>query len=129
MNLTALGSAHHILQHGLTYVLLRTGAVELSNGDSSAGAITSNTAAGYGWGTGGNNQVSRGPVTSDANLSAAASASGYPGLKLLDIANLEFDITPTVTGPLAFRYVFGSEEYPKYAPTAGKSSRAPPSHF
>jgi hypothetical protein len=100
--------------------LPKTGAVVLSNGDARIGTYINNTQPGFGWGTGGNNLVSRGPVTSDTHLSAAATASGYAGLKLLDIAILEFDITPTISGPLAFKYVFGSEEYPKYAPTASK---------
>jgi hypothetical protein len=28
-------------------------------------------------------------------------------------------MTPTNSGPISFQYVFGSEEYPKYAPSAG----------
>lgn len=41
-------------------------------------------------------------------------------MKLYDTAILEFDFTTTISGPIGFQYVFGSEEYPEYAPPPSK---------
>jgi hypothetical protein len=47
---------------------------------------------------------------------ANASSSSLAGQRLVDPVALEFDLTPAVSGPLVFSYVFGSDEYPEYAP-------------
>lgn len=47
---------------------------------------------------------------SDTDLDAAK-AIVQPSESLYDIAKLEFDVTPTQSGSLAWQFVFGSEEY------------------
>lgn len=89
----------------------------LSNGDARIATTTSNTAA--------QKTLAQGTVSSDPDLQALSTAAGY-SQALKDEVLLTFDITPTVSGPLAFQYVWGSEEYPDFAPSPGEWSL--PSH-
>jgi hypothetical protein len=57
----------------------------------------------------------------DADLAALSLAMGY-NQDLFDINVLSFDITPAVSGPITFSYVFASEEYQEYSPQNGKST-------
>jgi hypothetical protein len=91
------------------------GAVVLSNGDARIGAITSNTAAAR-------TQAQGTGESSDPDLQELSAAAGY-SQTLFDEVLLTFDITPTISGPLAFQYVFGSEEYPDFAPSPGEACR------
>jgi hypothetical protein len=54
--------------------------------------------------------LQQGTSSSDPDLAAVSAASGAAAQNLFDEVLLSFDITPTVSGPLAFQYVFGSEE-------------------
>uniref|UniRef100_A0A383W8B1 Peptidase M11 gametolysin domain-containing protein n=1 Tax=Tetradesmus obliquus TaxID=3088 RepID=A0A383W8B1_TETOB len=85
------------------------GAVVLSNGDARIGAITSNTALQR-------TQAQGTGIGSDPDLQALSTAAGY-SQALYDEVLLQFDVTPTASGNLAFQYVFGSEEYPDFAPS------------
>jgi hypothetical protein len=58
-------------------------------------------------------------VSTDPDLVTLSEAAGYVQ-ELKDAVLLSFDVTPTVSGPLAFQYVFGSEEYPVFAPSPGE---------
>lgn len=60
-------------------------------------------------------------VSTDPDLVGLSAAAGYDQ-ELKDAVLLSFDITPTVSGPLAFQYVFGSEEYPFFAPSPGEGT-------
>jgi hypothetical protein len=60
-------------------------------------------------------------ISTDEDLVALSEAAGYHQ-ELKDAVLLSFDITPTVSGPLAFQYVFGSEEYPMFAPSPGEGA-------
>jgi hypothetical protein len=53
-------------------------------------------------------------ATGTANSTSSGGGS-LAGQTLLDVVALEFDLTPAVSGPLVFSYVFGSEEYPEFA--------------
>jgi hypothetical protein len=82
----------------------------LSTGFGRLGANPNNTYSGYPTG-GMQSQPANTGMTDDTHLRAAAVATG-PGTplatqQLVDISILEFDITPTISGPLIFRYVFG----------------------
>lgn len=88
----------------------------LSNGDASIGAATSNK---YDQKT-----TDQGTLSSDPDLQALSAAAGY-SQALYDQVLLTFDITPAASGPLAFQYIFGSEEYPDSAPSPGERARAP----
>jgi hypothetical protein len=85
----------------------------LSNGNARIGAITSNTSPTRTQAQG------TGPAT-DPDLQALSTAAGYGSQALFDQVLLTFDITPTASGNLAFQYVFGSEEYPDFAPSPGE---------
>ncbi|KAF6250697.1 hypothetical protein COO60DRAFT_1629462 [Scenedesmus sp. NREL 46B-D3] len=87
----------------------KAGAVVLSNGNARIGAITSNTALQK-------TQAQGTGASSDPDMQALSTAAGY-SQALYDQVLLMFDVTPTVSGPLAFQYVFGSEEYPDFAPS------------
>lgn len=83
----------------------------LSNGDARISTTTSNTAE--------QKTLNQGSgASSDADLADLSAAAGY-SQALYDAVLLTFDITPTVSGLLAFQYVFGSEEYPDFAPSPG----------
>lgn len=89
---------------------LTTGAVVLSTGFGRLGANANNTYSGYVTQAMGAQPANTG-MTDDTHLRAACQATG-PGTTLAtqllrDISILEFDITPTISGPLVFRYVFG----------------------
>jgi hypothetical protein len=94
------------------------GALVLSTGNATQGAVTSNSKAincstqQYG------DQTSQQPAI-NADLQATSDA-GY-SQKLFDQVTLQFDVTPTNSGPVSFQYVFGSEEYPYYAPSTSES--------
>ena len=92
----------------------------LSNGDARIGAYTNNTSEFFGWRDPDDAFASRSIVIADADVEAAKAAAGFPDIDLIDITILEFDITPTMSGPLGFAYVFGSEEYPTYSPRPGE---------
>lgn len=86
----------------------------LSNGNARSAARVTNSAtttAGTQWGI----------LIEDSDLRREANIT-YPGARLFDTIKLVFDITPTVSGPLQFQYVFGSEEYPDFAPGSGNST-------
>lgn len=85
----------------------------LSNGDARIGAITSNTALQR-------TQAQGTGIGSDPDLQALSTAAGY-SQALYDEVLLQFDVTPTASGNLAFQYVFGSEEYPDFAPSPGEA--------
>lgn len=53
----------------------------------------------------------------------------YPNKSLFDTVKLVFDITPSVSGPLYFQYVFGSEEYPNYAPGGAQAGAVQKASF
>jgi hypothetical protein len=72
--------------------------------------------------------MSHGTVSTDPDLAALSAATGY-SQTLHDEALLSFDLTPTVSGPLAFQYVFGSEEYPFFAPSPGRECVKGLEHF
>jgi hypothetical protein len=89
---------------------LTTGAVVLSTGFARLGANANNTYSGYPP-QGSNAPPAATGMTDDTHLRAACQATG-PGTtlatqQLFDISILEFDIRPTISGPLVFRYVFG----------------------
>jgi hypothetical protein len=90
------------------------GAVVLSNGNARIGAITSNTSPTR------TQSQGTGPAT-DPDLQALSTAAGYGSQTLFDQVLLTFDMTPTASGNLAFQYVFGSEEYPDFAPSLGEN--------
>lgn len=82
------------------------GAVVLSNGNGAIAASVTNSAAGL--------SVQQSAVKpNDADATATSAASGY-SQSLYDVNYLSFSITPSVSGPLTFSYVFGSEEYEQY---------------
>jgi len=85
----------------------------LSTGDAGIAATTSNTAA--------QKTLQQHPGVADViepDLQAQSTSAGY-SQSLHDQVTLQFDVTPTTSGPLAFQYIFGSEEYPDFAPSAG----------
>lgn len=85
----------------LTSNACSAGALVLSNGDANIGAITSNTAD--------TKTLKQGTAsTNDPDMVALSAAAGYTQ-SLNDAVFLTFDITPAVSGSLAFQYVFGSE--------------------
>eukprot|EP00877_Chromochloris_zofingiensis_P010772 jgi/Chrzof1/5949/Cz16g21190.t1 len=90
------------------------GALILSTGNASFGTTPSNT-------NGGNSKQNNATQSLDPDLTVISSQAGYPGMKLYDTAILEFDFTTTISGPIGFQYVFGSEEYPEYAPPPNTS--------
>eukprot|EP00878_Enallax_costatus_P023680 GHUV01025211.1.p1 GENE.GHUV01025211.1~~GHUV01025211.1.p1 ORF type:complete len:215 (+),score=46.66 GHUV01025211.1:533-1177(+) len=53
--------------------------------------------------------------SADPDLLALAKAA-YGSTSLYDSVSLTFDITAAASGAVFFQYVFGSEEYPQYAP-------------
>eukprot|EP00878_Enallax_costatus_P023564 GHUV01025065.1.p1 GENE.GHUV01025065.1~~GHUV01025065.1.p1 ORF type:complete len:423 (+),score=66.03 GHUV01025065.1:176-1444(+) len=87
-----------------------SGALVLSNGDARFGTLITNSANDKG--------AAQGSTSTDPDMQAASAAAGYQQ-SLLDQVLLTFDVTPSVSGNLAFQYVFGSEEYPEFAPSAG----------
>lgn len=82
--------------------LLSAGALVMSSGDVRIGATTSNTAS--------QKILQHGNILlgSDPDLQAVSAAAGY-SQNLYDQVLLTFDTTPTVSGPLAFQFVWGSE--------------------
>lgn len=95
------------------------GALVLSNGDARFGTLITNSANDKG--------AEQGTIGADTDMQAASFAAGY-NQSLLDQVLLTFDITPTVSGNLAFQYVFGSEEYPEFAPSEGKRAARTAQH-
>ncbi|MDX2135061.1 MAG: choice-of-anchor L domain-containing protein [Saprospiraceae bacterium] len=95
------GSAIGKFSNGLTNVGFESGMI-MATGDISV-AVGPNTTdnASAGFGTGG----------ADPDLSIIAKSSN-----LFDLANIEFDFTPTQT-PVTFEYVFASEEYCEFVGT------------
>eukprot|EP00877_Chromochloris_zofingiensis_P006711 jgi/Chrzof1/2293/Cz11g09330.t1 len=57
----------------------------------------------------------------DPELKGLATQMGYGTMVLKDTAILEFDFVPLVTGSFSFKYVFGSDEFPEYAPPTSSS--------
>lgn len=56
------------------------------------------------------------PLSSaDPDLQALGQST-YSNTNLFDTVALTFDITPSASGNISFHYVFGSEEYPQFAP-------------
>jgi hypothetical protein len=98
VSFTGSGSAIGKFYGGLTNIGFSTGMI-MATGDISV-AIgpndADNASAGFGAGA------------SDSDLTALSGSSN-----LFDLANIEFDFTPTQT-PLTFEYVFASEEYCEY---------------
>eukprot|EP00879_Flechtneria_rotunda_P029890 GHRR01032354.1.p1 GENE.GHRR01032354.1~~GHRR01032354.1.p1 ORF type:complete len:300 (+),score=55.85 GHRR01032354.1:428-1327(+) len=86
-----------------------SGAIVLSNGQGKIATYVSNT-------LNSSLKLSAAAMT-DADLQAVSQKTYSQNL--FDIITLTFDITPTVSGPVYFQYVFGSEEYPEYAPKVG----------
>lgn len=86
----------------------------MSSGDACIGATTSNTAS--------QKILQHGNMLLGTNpeLQAVSAAAGY-SQNLYDQVLLTFDITPTVSGPLAFQFVLGSEEHPMFSPTPGEA--------
>jgi hypothetical protein len=105
----------HVWQH-LTVCLpaCLAGAVVLSKGNGIHAVATSNI----------NNSMSTQQLAAsrtDAELAALSSAMGY-NQQLFGINILSFDITPAVSGPITFSYVFGSDEYQEFSPTSGEDT-------
>lgn len=95
------------------------GAVILSTGNARAGSVTANNVQGvYSAKQYGTNTTLQPAPSPD--LQASSKASGYGSQSLFDQVTLQFDITPTNSGPVSFQYVFGSEEYPFFAPSASE---------
>jgi hypothetical protein len=97
------------------------GAVALGTGNTIGGATShNNTSVGLTTPPG----TTGAPVT-DVHLRSVCQASApntaMANQSLFDLAALEFDLTPAVSGPLVFGYVFGSEEYFKYSPVSFRS--------
>lgn len=88
------------------------GALVLSSGNAVVGSQVTNT---------GNSNVQIGTTVEDSDLQSISTCASclYPNKHLLDTVSLTFDITPGATGAVSFQYVFGSEEYPEYAPRNG----------
>lgn len=90
-------------------LIMPSGALLLATGDAQTGALTNNTGE----------KVSLaqplGVPGTDDDLKVTSTLSGYDQV-LYDQVMLQFDITPTQSGNLAFQYVFGSEEYPENTP-------------
>jgi hypothetical protein len=67
------------------------------------------------------------PPLNDVHLrsvcQASAPSTAMANQNLYDLSALEFDLTPAVSGPLVFSYVFGSEEYFKYSPGGSEQQR------
>ena len=55
-------------------------------------------------------------VEGDSDITALAQTPEYPWLESYDAAVLEFDFVADVTDSVIIKYVFGSEEYPEFAP-------------
>lgn len=91
------------------------GALVLSTGDASYAALLTNSVDDDGFGR------ATGVISTDPDMNAASTAAGYTQ-NLLDQVLLTFDLTPTISGNLAFQYVFGSEEYPEFVPTPGEQA-------
>lgn len=82
----------------------------LSTGDAAYAALVSNP-------LGGSNSVNLGIPVSSANQALVKLANDTYGVSiLLDTVMLTFEMTPAASGGVSFQYVFGSEEYPAYAP-------------
>lgn len=62
-----------------------------------------------------------GTESMDPELKGLATQMGYGTMVLKDTAILEFDFVPLVTGSFSFKYVFGSDEFPEYAPPTSKA--------
>lgn len=92
----------------LTWGYTVPGALILSTGNAVFGTTSTNTAGNSG-------QGNAAGAKTDTQLSALATAMGYPSMSLYDTAILEFDFVPSVSGDISFAYVFGSEEYPEYS--------------
>jgi hypothetical protein len=106
-----------LVYHRLNLLLsCHAGAVVLSNGNGTHGVATSN-------GNTGSSTLQLTSSRTDADLAALSLAMGY-NQNLFDINILSFDITPTVSGPITFSYVFASEEYQEYSPTSGENTTA-----
>lgn len=89
------------------------GAVVLSNGNGTIAASVTNSVCC----TSPNGiSVQQNSVTksNDADVLKLSADLGYSTMSLFDVNFLSFSITPTVSGPLTFSYVFGSEEYEQY---------------
>lgn len=93
------------------------GALILSTGKASAGTTASNAAAGT-------STANNATKANDADMAGISTQMGYSTMALYDTAILEFDFTTTISGPVSFQSVLGSEEYPEYAPPTCKSAHA-----
>lgn len=85
----------------------------LSNGDAAAGTSSSNTVPDL---TGRSADTPEVPG-SDVDMQGLLAAAGYSAQPLFDETQLSFDVVPTISGNLAFQYVFGSEEYSLWTPS------------
>lgn len=90
--------------------LASAGALVLSNGDATAAAAISNT---------GNSDHGFGYTGQDADMEII-SAAAWKNQVLRDTLDLSFDVTSWGTGHVYFQYVFGSDEYPEWAPSVTK---------
>lgn len=109
---------------GCTYLAasMPAGALVLSNGNASIAAAAVNlkdeTSTAY-------NGTASFPNTLFQDADMMALSSGAYGQPLYDGIILEFTLTPRGTGSLVFAYVWGSEEYPSFAPATGSKSFFP----
>jgi hypothetical protein len=99
------------------------GAVALSTGNTIGGATSNrSTSPSFTSPTGGGTSAT--PPVPDVHLRSVCAASApntaMANQSLFDLSALEFDLTPAVSGPLVFSYVFGSEEYFNYSPGGGE---------
>lgn len=92
------------------------GAVIVTNGNAVVAVDT------YNKGTS-NTKLTGCPV--DADVTAVSKAL-YPTPSVFDPVTLSFDVVPQATGNATFQYVFGSEEYPEYAPGGASYSASSP---
>ncbi|KAF6248359.1 hypothetical protein COO60DRAFT_1691714 [Scenedesmus sp. NREL 46B-D3] len=107
-----LCSADHLHVAGMA---MHAGAVVLSNGDARNAANHTNNS------NGSSIRQYATAAGADADLTALSTAMGY-SQSLWDINILSFDVTPTIGGMIVFSYVFGSEEYEEFSPSATVNS-------